>query len=159
MKDLSQLNNKRALSNIIAYVLLIGITISLSVLVFNWLRFYVGDSEEIQCPSGVSLIIDDYSCFKGDAGNLSISLKNNGLFTIEGYILRVHNRTTPEPTFGIYTLNDTGTKLIPGGNQTEIYHFEKIGFSDITLIEIQPFKLNGNKILCDSVPTQRINCK
>ena len=37
--------DKSALSNVVAYVLLISITIGLSVLVYNWLRFYVVEDD------------------------------------------------------------------------------------------------------------------
>ena len=51
--------NKRAVSMIVAYVILITIAIALSILVYNWLRFYVGPGEKVECPEGVSLIIQE----------------------------------------------------------------------------------------------------
>ena len=69
MRILSPLGkDKRALSNMVAYVLLISLTIALSALVYNWLRFYVSESDINECPEGMNLVIQDYTCFSGPTG-------------------------------------------------------------------------------------------
>ena len=65
MRTLSALgNNKRAVSILVSYVLLITITLSLSVLVYNWLKFYVSDEEIPECSSNVNIVIQDSACFQ-----------------------------------------------------------------------------------------------
>ena len=83
MKALSRLiKNRRGLSNVVGYVLLISITIALSVLVYAWLRFYVSEEEVKECSDNVNVIIRSYECFlpdeTGEGGRLSITLKNKG---------------------------------------------------------------------------------
>ena len=156
MRPILQSNNKKALSNIVAYVLLISITISLSVVVYNWLRFYVGEDEIPVCSDGVNLIIQEYICSAED--KLILTLKNKGRFNVDGFALRVHNRTDPE--FGFYMLNETGTTIAPGEEiqiTTDISDSGPAGkFETITLIEIQPYQMEKGKISCRSVASQKV---
>ena len=155
----SRFRDKKGLSNLIAYVLLIGISLSLSIMVYGWLKFYVGGSELVECPSNVNIIIDSYTCSSGDDGNLTVTVKNKGLFDVEGYVLRVHNRSDAE--FGVHDFNETGSFLSPGDNVTTVYSFP---FSDddivyVTLADVQPFvDVDGKRVYCESYSSQKINC-
>jgi flagellin-like protein len=156
--------DKRALSNIVAYVLLISITIALSVLVYGWLRFYVSGSDIDTCSDGVNIIIRSYECYEGD--RLIINLKNKGLFTVDGYLVRVHNRTGAD--FGFYLLNDTGTKIAPGVEHSDIYFFNDPSFDElndfdfdldtVTFLEVQPFMEDNGEIKCQAYASQKIVC-
>jgi FlaG/FlaF family flagellin (archaellin) len=86
--------NKKGVSMIIGYVLLIVVSIVMSVLVYNWIKTYV-PSESPQCDEGASLFIQeiDYDC---DNSILNITLKNNGKFSIHGFYIRVSNKTEDE---------------------------------------------------------------
>lgn len=159
--------NKKGISVIVGYVLLVSMTLALSVLVFNWLKFYVSEDEVESCPDNVNIIIKDYECYRnadlasGGVGNITITLKNKGLFSTDGYSLKIHDREDAE--FGLYSLNDTGKKLSPGEDHTDIYYFnELIGHSltDIKLVEVQPFlKDETGKISCQSQVSQRVFCE
>ncbi len=151
--------NKKALSNLVAYVLLIGITISLSVMVYGWLKFYVESEEVIECPSNVNIVISGYECSSGAGGNLTVRLKNKGMFTIDGFVLRVHNRTDAE--FGIYTFDDVGDLLKPGEEVTKVYDFSNPSFGsvgNITLIDVQPFLNEGERAVCSIHASQVVTC-
>ncbi|MDD3993925.1 MAG: hypothetical protein PHX15_01885, partial [Candidatus Nanoarchaeia archaeon] len=91
------ISNKKGISNIIGYVILISITISLSILVYNWLSFYVQEDTTPKCPDGISISIEDYSC---SPSMISIKLKNRGRFSIDGYIMKVHDDINAE--LGMY---------------------------------------------------------
>ena len=166
---------KRGLSNIIAYVLLISITISLSVLVYGWLRFYVGEEEIETCSNNVNIIIRSYECYKQDedtliGGRINVTLKNKGLFNVDGYTLRVHTRSDAE--FGIYLFDDEGAEIAPGVEYSESYNFndslqdiEGDGTPDeelleIKFIEVQPFvkEEGSDNIHCKSYASQVIEC-
>lgn len=159
MRILLQKDNN-AVSNIIAYVLLISITIGLSVMVYNWLRFYVSEEKVEQCPDTVSVIIESYNCVSGTDGFLNITLKNKGLFGIGGYKLRVNDN--PNAKFGFYALTDNGAPIAPGKENTTIYPFTESysgkNFTDISLVEVQPFLIKNGNISCKSYATQKIIC-
>ena len=167
MRSILQFNNKRALSNVIAYVLLISITLSLSVLVFGWLRFYVSESSVEECSDNVNIIIESYTCISGSTGSLTVTLKNKGLFTVDGYILRVHDRDDAE--FGFYTFDETGKGVSeegikPGEEHSATYPFSEHLVKDgealttITLVEVQPFMEENGKVSCKSYASQRVVC-
>jgi len=153
----SRFPNKRAISAMIAYVLLIAITIAISGFVYNWLRFYVSEDDIPACPSGVNVIIKNYDCVPGS--RITVNLKNKGTFSVDGFILRVHDR--PSAEFGFYTFNDTGAPIEPGAEDSARYDFSEyeplINISKVTLIEVQPYRLEGGQISCKSIATQRVN--
>ena len=156
--------DKSALSNMVAYVLLISITIGLSVLVYNWLRFYVGEDDVDECPEGVSVIIRGYECYATNefgTGRLNVVLKNKGRFTIDGYILRVHDR--PGAEFGFYEFDDVGVEIVPGDEYNQTYEFSDYDFdgyniSTVTLVEVQPFMMDGDELSCKAYASQEVSC-
>ena len=157
MRVLSRLGKgRRGLSNLVAYVLLISITLALSVMVYGWLKFYVTPSDIEECPDGVNIIIKSYNCSL-DVG-LNVTLKNKGLFTVDGYVLKVHTR--PGAEFGLYTLNESGVSMVPGAEHSELYIFSD--FPDIndsvSLVEVQPFMVEKGKVSCKSYSLQEVEC-
>ncbi len=156
--------DKSALSNMVGYVLLISITVGLSILVYNWLRFYVGEGDVDKCSEGVNIIIKSYECYSSNefgSGRLAVTLKNKGRFTIDGYILRVHDR--PGVDFGFYVFDENGTTVVPGEEYEKTYEFSDYSFdgynlSTVTFVEIQPFMKDGDKISCKSYASQDVLC-
>lgn len=163
--------NKKAVSEIIAYVILISIGLSLSILVFVWLKSYVSEDTRKTCPDEATLIIRNYSCSKtlGKVINLDITIKNRGLFIVDGFMVKVNDRQ--DSSIGVYNLYNLlapkeGEKLLPG--EEVIYHYsikedtyqgnELVEIDDVKLIEVQPFIDKKNKILCESVSSQVVSC-
>jgi hypothetical protein len=167
MRALSRLGNKKnGLSNVVAYVLLISITLSLSVFVYGWLKFYVSEDDMEGCPSGVNIIIKDYECVlpdsEGEGGRLSVTLKNKGLFTIGGYVLRVHDR--PDANFGFYVFNEAKSSRVPGMEWSDTYYFSEhivdgYELQNVTFLEVQPFVLLGAKVNCQVHASQKVVCE
>ena len=154
---------KKGLSNLVAYVLLISITISLSVLVYGWLKSYVGGEDVEECPEGINLIIDSYECYTGANGNLTVKVKNRGLFDIDGFTLRVHDEDYAE--FGFYVFTADGVSLSPGESNATVYKFADYNavhagddIEDVKLVDVQPFLIDGGRINCDAYASQRVTC-
>jgi hypothetical protein len=76
---------------IIGYVLLIVISIVMSVVVYQWLKTYV-PNDAVACPEGSSMFIKEvnYNC---TAKTLTIIVKNNGRFSLDGYFIHASNRS------------------------------------------------------------------
>lgn len=158
--------NKKAVSEIVAYALLISISLSLAGMVFIWLKNYMPqDTSSIECEENIGLIIKDYyySC---DNKTLNLTLENKGLFDIAGYVIRVNNFTLAK--IGIYTLNKTGKFLFAGEVHKESYLFanqtdellpKPIG-GYLTFVEVQPFLVKeGKKVYCSNfVSKQTLSC-
>jgi hypothetical protein len=150
--------NKKGVSVLISYVLLISIAVALSIGVYSWLRFYVSPGEEVECLDGADLIIEDYDCLY-DGFNLTV--KNMGLHYLDGYRMAVHDRSGAE--FALYVMEEEGVPLPPGDSFSYYYpysSYEEKEISSISLIEIAPFiEENGEKILCeDEVAVQTVSC-
>lgn len=149
--------NKKAVSVVVGYVLLISITLSLSVLVYGWLRWQFNPENEFkECPEGVNIVIYEVLCYQDTL--LNITLKNKGLFSVDGYYLRYNNKSDSE--FGIYNLDQQNlTKFSPGEERNETFTDAMDGSGEITLIEVQPYQMDGSgKISCKSKTTQRVTC-
>ncbi len=79
----------------VAYVLLIVITLTIATLVYNYLRHYIWKPQE-ECPDGISLYIEDYKC-NNTLHQMNLTLRNNGLFTIYGIKVKVTNDKDKSP--------------------------------------------------------------
>jgi hypothetical protein len=88
--------NKRGVSVIIGYVMLIAIVITISLLVYQWMKSYV-PQEALQCPDGVSVVLQDYKydCTSGNS-LLNFSLVNQGTFSVAGYFIKASNDSSQE---------------------------------------------------------------
>lgn len=148
--------DKKGVSEVVGYVLLISITLALSVMVYSWLTFYVSPHNVKECPDTVSLVVSNYNC---SASGLNLTLKNNGLFDVKGYVVRVNNRS--ESDSGFYVLNKTGSPLAPGKRVNVNYSLKDVDnliLTNVNLVEVQPFVEDGGTVYCKSFATQKVNC-
>jgi hypothetical protein len=126
------------------------------------LIFYVTPGQENKCDEGISLTIRGY-VYNTTTQSLNLSLQNRGTFTIDGYIIRVNNKTKAD--IGVYTINLTGKIL----NTSEVYfdYYSRANITatlpqkqitgNLTFIEVQPFiDQNGSVIYCDNIAKHTI---
>jgi hypothetical protein len=83
--------NKKGLSVIIGYVLLMVVSIVMSVIVYQWLKTYV-PKDTATCVDGTSMFIKtvEYNC---TSNILRVTVKNNGRFGIDGYFIHASNKS------------------------------------------------------------------
>jgi len=85
------LKNRKGVSVMIGYVLLISAAIVMGAVVYQWLKTYI-PKEPLECPDGVALFIKESSCTSDPINPslkiLSLTLKNNGKFNLDGYFIR-----------------------------------------------------------------------
>ena len=156
------IRNRKALSEIVGYVLLIVIAISLSILVFAWLKGYIIKPEKT-CPDGISISLDDYSCADKV---INLTLKNTGYFNIDGYLVRVSNITKGKSVYflktgsGIENYFVTKDSVLKAEEEYSVlFSYQKYG--SIKQLEIEPFKvMDKDVVLCkDQIISQTIeNC-
>jgi len=160
-------NNKKALSEIVSYVILISITIALSIGVFAWLKLYANIEPTPDCDEATSIImLENPRCYSEDGiGQMDIKLKNNGRFNISGIIFGVADDVKKAPIYYLVPKSDVGTltdsgyyfnkQLSPGeiidlnfSNRARISGTEKI-FDYIKVIQIQAFvKMDNKRVVC-----------
>ncbi len=153
------MKNKKGLSEIVSYVLLVLIAVALSIAVYAWLQLQVPKEKE-QCPADVSLIIADY---KIDNANklLNLTIQNKGFHDVDGFNIKISNETGRLPTkemelispklvgMGTGIFADVPFNSSPGQSALFIFNFSKHG--KIAEIEMVPYRLRENKfIFCDA---------
>ena len=85
--------NKKALSVMVGYVLLITFAIILSGIVYTYLKSYV-PRDAIECPEDTSIYIKELTC--PSANTLNLTIKNTGKFNIAGFFIRATTNINQE---------------------------------------------------------------
>lgn len=84
---------KRGVSIIIGYILLVAVVMTISIIVYQWLKTYV-PSNSLSCPDGISISVINYS-YTGCTtdGILNLTITNTGTFGIYGYYIHGSSST------------------------------------------------------------------
>lgn len=145
--------NKKAISAMIGYVLLVAFAVVMGGLIYNWMKSYV-PQDSLECPDSVSFFINDLDC---ESSSLNITLRNNGRFNVAGYFIHGTNETGQVATIDLSQNLVGGIKLgstilFAQGNDNTMKPGEekKSEFSlvdEINFIEIIPvrFEIVENK--------------
>lgn len=168
------MKNKKAVSPIIAYVLLIVIGVSISVMVYNFLKVQIPNQEE-KCPEDVHIVVKNSLCDESN-NRLNITFQNKGLFNVDGIFLRGVNQSggaavTPirlEQDLNPLTDSAKGFFYFGRGTPNPLSPSEEINimfiYNDpgIYGVQVQPFIISdkGKLILCsESVINNDIECQ
>ncbi len=169
-----KINNKKGLSEVVSYVLLIVIAVSLSILVFAWLKVKV-PKEKLECPDSVSLILKEYVCNTA-LDKVEITFQNKGLFKIDGVYIRYSKNINNAPSETLVPIGARNPvtqsnaqkgflyfgKINPvklGINGEYVQEFQYSG--SLRKVQFEPFinDEKGNQIICEKrVITQEISC-
>jgi len=159
--------NKKAVSLMLSYVILIVIAISLAIGVYSWLRLYANVEEIDKCPKDTALIIQDYECSGGY--EINITVKNKGLFNVSGFYIRGAKNISELAAFplkyseevydadGKYEFNNP---LQPNEIHNQVFSYidsHELKINGVKKIEIEPFRVQEDKkvqgktkeVLCD----------
>jgi hypothetical protein len=79
--------DKKAVSLMVSYTMLIVIAITLSIMVYGYLKLYV-PGNRAQCPQDISLVMESAECDIGTE-KMTVALSNHGLFNVSGAYIRV----------------------------------------------------------------------
>lgn len=152
--------NKKGVSIIIGYVLLIIVAVGLSVLVFAYLKLYA-PKDKPECKQDVHLIVQDYSC---TSKVLTLTLLNKGLFKIDAAYVRIgqQGREVRELINGdniYFGIIDNQKGLFPGKTFTKTYVSQLITSGNL-ILEVQPAVFDNNDLaICENaVISQQIKC-
>ncbi|MDP3881605.1 MAG: hypothetical protein Q8Q31_01875 [Nanoarchaeota archaeon] len=169
MRKLSQ-QNKKGLSEMVSYILLIVGALGLSVLVFNYLKDFTPKGQT-ECDDEVSLSIREYSCDVTQK-KLTLELYNNGKFNIPDFYVKIGLNASKIR----YPLNDIsgGIAFKPGQRYTftansqdlellkNKYGLDLFSPGKDYVVEIQPViadRKSKNWAVCENaVISQQIDC-
>ncbi len=147
-----KIKNKKGISVMIGYVLLVTAAIVMGAIAYQWIRTYV-PSEGLACPEDVSVFIKEYAC----GGNeFNITLKNNGKFSIAGYFIHVTNESEQEIATKDISQNITLGGVSAGGSvifiagstnsmkpneeRKSVFGLAGADITNITLVQITPVR-------------------
>lgn len=146
------MKTKKGLSEVVSYVLLIGIAISLSFLVYAFAKNLVPVKVK-ECPESVSLSVENYSC-DINLNEMGFRIKNTGLFNISGYMLRITNKTSGKAVYNL-DIDPVPENMAPA--EEKDYHVDYSYYNNITRIEIQPYIYDKERVYCkNSITKQEI---
>jgi len=163
MLQLIKKNNKKGISIMVGYVLLVSLAIIMGGTIFLWMTSYI-PNEELECPDQTSLLIKDYTYNCADPTKINITLKNNGNFNIAGYFIHASNKsdqTIATMDFSPYLVETPGvflygsSVLVSTGNNNSFKPNDEVknvfnytGGGTIQLIEITPvrWQMEENKL-------------
>jgi len=93
--------NKKAISELVSYVLLITLAIAMAAAAWFFLKPYAEKPlPEEECPESVSIVLENYSC---NGTHINYTLSNRGFFNITGIKLAIVNGTDDiEYSFWLY---------------------------------------------------------
>ena len=168
---------KKAVSEVVSYVLLIVIAMSLAAGVYAWMHFYVPSEKEEKCPDETAISITNAECPAAGLGQprkLVLTIQNQGLFEVEGFFILASEDIARPP---YQPLNDTRaadpnspprdpgrynffpSKLAPGTSASAEFYYPS-NFNSIKRVKVQPFKsssLNAT-LLCPFTAETRVDC-
>ena len=144
--------NRKGLSAVMGYVLLISFAMVIGGVVYYWMASYL-PGEEIECPDGVSVFIEDFEC---EDFQFNLTIKNNGKFNVDGYFIRGATKENQEVATedlseygggsGGFVRFGVGEALRPGKSDSKIFELENYPFEflagekGIYSIEIIPIR-------------------
>jgi len=177
MNTMGKVKKKLGLSLVLSYVLLIALSLSLSTIIYVWLKRQSSIEEAPECPDGVSIIIQEYNCLSGN--EIELTLKNHGRFNISGIYIRGTDDKNMMPLDGLIFDSGDFYDMTTEGEERGFYLFKKGSIEDsfpgdthagkfiydsgssLEKISVEPFRLakNGEIILCfNAVVSQEVNC-
>ena len=86
-----KINNKKAVSLMISYVLLVTIAIIMSIIVFTYLKTIANVEPVIDCKEGTSIVVEDYSCDAGSFDVINLSQILEHAFDINLWASKAHH--------------------------------------------------------------------
>jgi len=146
--------DKRAVSVVIGYVLLIAIVVSMSLIVYQFLKAYV-PQEEVECPEGTAIIIKDYVCTP-DINQIKLTLHNKGLFDIDGLYIRATN--APQQEIATVNLISGSAYMEAEINAGQEYVIDlSYGDTQIYSVEVLPYRLQEKEgfVICNNALTKQ----
>ncbi len=162
--------NKKGVSEMVGYVLLIVIALGLSVLVYVYLEKFTPKGK-LECPEGVSISIRSAECNSSLPQQLKLEFFNNGLFKVDGIYVKlgVEGKSTRtnlnDPENAGTGQNPFYMYLAPQTTFSQTYSTGSFGVADgkTYILDLQPAvaEKEGLRIaVCDSATiSQKITCK
>jgi flagellin-like protein len=157
--SLNKAKSRKGVSEVVSYVLLIVIAMSLAAGVYAWMNFYVPSETEEKCPDETAISVSSYQC--GVIGNnpvkqLTLTIQNQGNFEVDGFFILASDAVDRPPyqplNATVATPTEPGrfnffpSKLAPSGESQQAVFAYPSGWQNISRVKIQPYKSSSLNI-------------
>lgn len=160
-------SNKKGVSIMIGYVILVAIAVALATAVFFYLKLYL-PPQKPTCSPDIDLVIEEATCTLGPSvSNVHIVIGNRGLFTVNNVYIKIGevDRTLrtllndPQGELLTSACNNYDTNLKPGAQFCGDYTYPSTPTS-VQEVSVEPLVyIDNTPVLCpESIATQRIVC-
>lgn len=159
--------NKKAVSLMVSYVLLIVIAMGLASGVYSFLKFRATLPSDEGCPGDAVLTIRNYNCYL-DNKVITLEIENKGLFNVSGFFIRASNDTNIPAILPLQTTEleadlakETAGQyqflkpLAPNAKLTT--NFSYTNAVPIKRIELQPFIIRERLQTCKNLISLQID--
>lgn len=165
------MTNKKAVSPLIATVLLIAFAVALGAIIMNWGRTYTEDqidsstkrsNEELECGLDVVLAIKEVAgepqlFYTNSTGNLTFMLENKGRKTVDSIRVIIIGQNGQD----VNITDVTGSKIISGGIIKKDVTYTNASIDQVTFIpklnttgSSEPTLCTRNKLEKDNIPNR-----
>jgi hypothetical protein len=171
MRKTMVFRDRRGVSVMVSYVLLISIAIIMGITIFGWLKLVANVEPVVSCEDGTSLTIEEIDCINSGEGKLlNLKIKNNGRFSVHGFFVSVGSEANEVPTVSIIPISPSSSippiagkyvfasALKPDESVDTLFsdqYKDSVGVNNIDFlinrVGIQPFILvDGNEVACEN---------
>lgn len=160
--------NKKGVSLMVGYALLVVIAIALAAVVYPYLKARL-PIQQVQCPADLSISIEEAQCNRAD-WSLTVKLLNRGLFNISGaYIRFAESERTVRQQINenkeLYLLGGLNPRPLGPGEETSRLTYSIGSQNNLPtdasfVVEVQPaiFKKGALVPCANKIITQTIPC-
>jgi hypothetical protein len=165
LKKIIKNKKKKALSEMVAYVILISIALSIAVGVYAWMKLVSNPNIPADCNEGTSISLDSVSY---NAPDVYFIIKNNGLFNVSGVLISIGPDPKKTPTYYLMPLGglsedqrgyfefDIDTPLKSGETNPNVKFTMDAQYSPadryIRVVQVQPYIIvNKKRVMCKNV--------
>jgi hypothetical protein len=151
--------DKRAVSLMVSYAILIVIAIALSILVYPRLKLLL-PSERVECSDGIALGIEEVVCDLTE-NKLTLTLSNRGLFNVTAAFVRL-DLSGNEVKKQINTGEEYFPLSFTAGTPPTTYIYDLSTLNPVAgehIVEVQPaIQSERTLVPCKTIATQPVTC-
>ena len=154
--------NRKGVSEMISYVLLIVIAVAISILVYAFVSSYVLKVPE-SCPDDTSLAIQSYNCYSsGSMKVMNVTIVNQGFHNVDGFMMYISNEVGKPADIALDEVGSSGEEgmiffePVLNASQTRNFLFDYTSSNSVKKVEIKPFRAGKTLVICKTILSQDI---
>ena len=163
---LNKKRNRKGISELVSYVLLITLSIAIAGGTYVWLKSLATPPKTVECPDVSLWIINDTCYGRGSSlGNITFFLQNKGRIDISGFKIQASEKSDEVIPRNINIKSPKDGRLIQNqyfgniGSSETVEIYGEFNLNTIKVMRITPMKqINGTDAYCTFIDFQVDDC-